>query len=110
MKTLQTTFISPEEIFEKLKTNTNPSKQKIREIISKALSIQTLLPEEVACLINLKDEELWQEIFDAALKLKRKFMIIESLLLHHYIVAIFVRMIVYIVDLEGQIIWLKEKS
>ncbi len=72
MKTLQTTFISPEEIFEKLKTNTNPSKQKIREIISKALSIQTLLPEEVACLINLKDEELWQEIFDAALKIKKK--------------------------------------
>lgn len=65
-------FINPGEIWEKINKNKNPSKTRIREIIEKSLSINTLTPEEVACLINLKDEEIWQEIFEVALKIKKK--------------------------------------
>jgi len=39
---------------------------KVKDIIDKSLSIQTLTPEETATLINVKDPELWEEIFKAA--------------------------------------------
>ncbi|MDW8056497.1 MAG: [FeFe] hydrogenase H-cluster radical SAM maturase HydG [Elusimicrobiota bacterium] len=66
------TFIEPDKIFKLLEENRNPSKQQIREIISKSLEIETLTPQEVACLINLKDEDLWHEIFKTALEIKKK--------------------------------------
>ncbi len=74
MKTLIETksFINPQEIWQLIETNKNPTKQQIRDIIQKSLSIETLTPQEVAFLINLKDEELWQEVFETALKIKKK--------------------------------------
>lgn len=66
------TFINPQEIFDIINKTRNPTKQQIREIIDKALSIQTLTPQEVGYLINLKDEDLWQEIFKVALEIKKK--------------------------------------
>lgn len=45
---------------------------RIREIIAKALSIETLLPEETASLLNLTDPDLWQEVFAAAARIKTK--------------------------------------
>ncbi len=68
----QKTFVNTQEIFEELNKAATPSKQQIREIIAKSLSIETLTPKEVATLINLKDEQLWQEIFDVCLKIKKK--------------------------------------
>ncbi|MEQ2130382.1 [FeFe] hydrogenase H-cluster radical SAM maturase HydG [Caldanaerobacter subterraneus KAk] len=65
-------FIDDEEIWEKLRKNQNPDKQRIREIIQKSLEIETLEPDETAALLNVKDPELWQEIFDAAAKIKKK--------------------------------------
>jgi 2-iminoacetate synthase len=65
-------FINDEEIWEKLIDNSNPEPARIREIIQKSLSIQTLEPDETAALLNVKDPELWQEIFDAAGKVKKK--------------------------------------
>ncbi|MGI1691132.1 [FeFe] hydrogenase H-cluster radical SAM maturase HydG [Thermoanaerobacter uzonensis] len=65
-------FIDDEEIWEKLRKNQNPDKQRIREIIQKSLKIETLEPDETAALLNVKDPELWQEIFDAAAKIKKK--------------------------------------
>ncbi|MFA5362609.1 MAG: [FeFe] hydrogenase H-cluster radical SAM maturase HydG [Candidatus Omnitrophota bacterium] len=50
----------------------DPDPQKIRDIISKSLGINTLLPEETACLLNVQDEGVWQEIFAAAAKIKTK--------------------------------------
>lgn len=64
-------FIDEKEIFEKLKNNQNPDKQRIRDILQKSLSIQILDPDETAALLNVKDEELWQEMYETADKIKR---------------------------------------
>jgi len=51
-------FINEEEIFEKLKENRNPDREKVKNILQKSLSIQTLSPDEVATLLNVEDEDL----------------------------------------------------
>lgn len=66
------TFIDPQKIWDVIENNNNPSKKQIEDIIEKSKSIQTLTPDEVACLINLKNEDLWQEIFKVALEIKKK--------------------------------------
>ncbi len=65
-------FIDESEIFEKLESNKNPDKQQIRDIIKKSLEIKTLTPDETAALLHVKDPELWDEINEAALKIKQK--------------------------------------
>lgn len=65
-------FINDEEIWEKLRENQNPDPSRIREILQKSLSIETLTPDETAALLNVKDPELWQEMFDVAGKVKKK--------------------------------------
>lgn len=65
-------FINDEEIWEKLRKNQNPDPSRIREILQKSLSIETLTPDETAALLNVKDPELWEEIFDVAAKVKKK--------------------------------------
>ncbi len=65
-------FINDAEIEEKLEKNKNPDSQRIRQIMKKSLNIQTLTPDETAALLNVKDPELWEEIFETAGKIKRK--------------------------------------
>ncbi len=65
-------FINEAEIWEKLEKNKNPDKKKIRDILEKSLSIETLSPDETASLLNVEDPELWEEIFETALKVKKK--------------------------------------
>ncbi len=65
-------FIDDELIKKQIRENTNPDKAKIRDIIKKAVSIQTLSPEETACLLNVLDNDLWEEIFEAGAKIKKK--------------------------------------
>jgi len=65
-------FINDDEIWKKIEENKNPEKSRIRDIMAKAYDIQTLTPDETAALINLKDESLWEDIYDLAGKIKRK--------------------------------------
>lgn len=65
-------FINDEEIWEKLRENQNPEPSRIREILKKSLSIETLTPDETAALLNVKDPELWEEMFEVAAKVKKK--------------------------------------
>ncbi len=65
-------FINKEEIMSKLKNNENPDKSYIRSIMDKALSIHTLTPDETAALINVKDEEIWEELYEVSNNIKRK--------------------------------------
>lgn len=51
-------FINDEEIWEKLNNYKNPDKNRVREIFQKALSIETLTPDETAILLNVDDAEL----------------------------------------------------
>ncbi len=65
-------FIDDEEIWNNLEKNKDPEPQKIREILQKSLTIETLEPDETAALLNVKDEELWEEIYEVARKIKKK--------------------------------------
>ncbi|MCM8798434.1 MAG: [FeFe] hydrogenase H-cluster radical SAM maturase HydG [Candidatus Omnitrophica bacterium] len=64
-------FINEQEIWDKLRKNASPSSSRIREILKKSLSIQTLEPDETACLLNVENEDLWEEIFETAGKVKK---------------------------------------
>ncbi|QTA37676.1 [FeFe] hydrogenase H-cluster radical SAM maturase HydG [Thermosipho ferrireducens] len=66
------TFIPEEKIFELLETTQKPDPKRVREILDKSLNKQRLEPEEVSTLLNADSEELWEEIFSAARKLKEK--------------------------------------
>lgn len=44
----------------------------IRDIIRKSREIKTLEPAETAALLNVRDNGLWEEIFQAAASIKRK--------------------------------------
>ncbi len=64
-------FIDDAGIVHLLDRNSNPAPGRIREILQKSLQIQTLLPEETAALLNVSDENLWDEIFAAAARIKK---------------------------------------
>ncbi|MDD4150560.1 MAG: [FeFe] hydrogenase H-cluster radical SAM maturase HydG [Bacteroidales bacterium] len=65
-------FIDDQEIFRHLKENQNPDKQRIRDIMQKSLAIERLNPDEVAALLAVDDEDLLQEMYATALKVKQK--------------------------------------
>lgn len=65
-------FIPDGEIEEKLRLHENPDSGRIREIFAKALSIETLTPDETAALIHVKDEDLLAQMRETALKIKKK--------------------------------------
>ena len=65
-------FINDEKIEKLLEENKNPLKSKVRNIIQKSLSMERLEPDETATLLNVKDKDLWEEIFQSAGEVKRK--------------------------------------
>lgn len=65
-------FIDDKLIQNKLENNKAPEKNKILDIIQKALAIKTLAPDETASLLNVKDDDLWEQIYEAGGKIKNK--------------------------------------
>ncbi len=65
-------FINDDEIWNKIEKNKDPDPQKIRSILQKSLAIEILTPDEMAALLNVKDPQLWEEIFKVAGDVKRK--------------------------------------
>ncbi len=65
-------FINDEEIEELLRRNKNPEPQKVRDIVQKSLSIKRLEPDETATLLNVEDDDLWEEMFQAAGEVKKR--------------------------------------
>lgn len=65
-------FIDPDAIERALETNTKPDPQRVREILAKSLAIETLSPDETACLISVEDPELLAEMRQTAGQVKRK--------------------------------------
>jgi len=63
-------FIIDDSIHELLRQKKQPDKREIRETIAKSLELNRLEPEETAALLNCTDEELWQEMYEAGLKIK----------------------------------------
>ncbi len=52
--------------------NMNSSPSQIRDILDKSLDLQVLDLTEVSALLALEDGELWQEVFEAARRVKEK--------------------------------------
>jgi 2-iminoacetate synthase len=65
-------FINEKDIFLRLESNVNPDASLIRDILQKSLSIKTLTPDQTAALLNVTSPQIWQEIFEAALEVKKK--------------------------------------
>ena len=65
-------FIDDEEIERLLSENRAPRPEKVRDILAKALALQRLDPVETAALLNVEDEDLWQEIFETAREIKNR--------------------------------------
>jgi len=65
-------FIDEPQIQRLLKSCRDTSPQNIRDIIRKSLKVETLEPAETAALLNVRDLDLWEEIFAAAGQIKKK--------------------------------------
>lgn len=65
-------FVDEASIRESLANNTRPDPGRVRDILKKSLSIQTLEPDEAACLLHVEDMELRAEMEAAAAEVKRK--------------------------------------
>ncbi|HNS49536.1 MAG TPA: [FeFe] hydrogenase H-cluster radical SAM maturase HydG, partial [bacterium] len=65
-------FIPDAELESKLAPAPPPAPARVREIIARALAIQTLEPDETADLMRVRDPELWAELEAAAGQVKRK--------------------------------------
>jgi 2-iminoacetate synthase len=65
-------FIDDELFSNALRNNKNSTKEEIRAIIEKSKNIQSLTIDETAKLLYVTDPDLWMEINEAALEIKRK--------------------------------------
>ena len=65
-------FIDDELIDRQLERNARPDPARVRDIIAKSFAIESLDPDDAAALLNVQDAELWEEIFDAAARIKTK--------------------------------------
>jgi len=65
-------FIDAAAIERALAANTQPDPVRVREILQKSLAIETLTPDETACLIHVQDPELLAEMRQVAAQVKTK--------------------------------------
>ncbi|MDD4956363.1 MAG: [FeFe] hydrogenase H-cluster radical SAM maturase HydG [Candidatus Omnitrophica bacterium] len=65
-------FIDDAEIAEKLERNRSNDPGRIKGILDKSLSIETLSPDDTAVLLNVTDDGLLEEMRETAAKVKRK--------------------------------------
>ncbi len=65
-------FIDADELWDILKSNENPSKERVREVIARSLDKHRLSLAETAVLINADDPELIEEIKQGARILKER--------------------------------------
>ncbi|MDP8323365.1 MAG: [FeFe] hydrogenase H-cluster radical SAM maturase HydG [Candidatus Stygibacter australis] len=65
-------FIDTQKIFDELQSNQTSDVAQVRDIIAKSKEVQRLDPSETAALLHVSDPELWAEMDEAALEIKRK--------------------------------------
>jgi len=65
-------FINEDQIWNDINSNQKPSNERIREILKKSMNIERLEPDEVAALMAVEDEEMWKEMRNVALEVKKK--------------------------------------
>ena len=65
-------FIRDGEIEHLLRETRAPDPQRVRDVLARSLALERLDPVETAALLNVEDEELWQEIFETAGEVKNR--------------------------------------
>jgi 2-iminoacetate synthase len=65
-------FIADDDIERLLRENRAPEPQRVRDILARSLALKRLDPVETAALLNVEDEDLWQEIFETAREVKNR--------------------------------------
>lgn len=65
-------FIDDDKIWQQINESCEPSAERVREILDRSLAIQTLTPEELATLMQVKDPQLWNEMYAMASRVKHK--------------------------------------
>lgn len=65
-------FIDEPAIERALVENVGCDAKRVREILAKSLAVETLTPDETACLLHVTDPELLAEMQEAAAAVKRK--------------------------------------
>ncbi|QUH28485.1 [FeFe] hydrogenase H-cluster radical SAM maturase HydG [Vallitalea guaymasensis] len=65
-------FINENEIHNKLNMNKDCSKEKVRAILDKSLAVERLSFDETATLLNVTDEDMWEEMYEVAAEVKRR--------------------------------------
>jgi len=65
-------FVDEDEIERLLRESRDPEPQRVRDILARSLALQRLEPAETAALLNVKDEDLWQEVFETARQVKNR--------------------------------------
>lgn len=65
-------FIDEAKIRKVLSDNKDPDPRKVRDILAKSMAVETLTFDEAACLINVKDPDLWEEMKQTGARVKKK--------------------------------------
>lgn len=64
------TFIDPQRIESLLDGAREPDRQQVADVLDKARECKGLAPEDVAVLLNLEDEDCWEDVFELAREIK----------------------------------------
>ncbi|MBN1505432.1 MAG: [FeFe] hydrogenase H-cluster radical SAM maturase HydG [Sedimentisphaerales bacterium] len=65
-------FLDEAAIERALAANVNPDPERVRDILAKSLAIETLTPDETACLLHVEDPQLLAEMQRTAAAVKTK--------------------------------------
>jgi 2-iminoacetate synthase len=65
-------FIDEEKIRAVLREKANPGRTEVEEVLAKAGELRGLTLEEAAVIVNIRDPELWEAVFAAALWIKQR--------------------------------------
>jgi len=65
-------FVRDDLIESLLQAKRDPDRLQIRDILDRAAALHRLEPEETAALLNVRDDDLWQEIFEVAYGIKNR--------------------------------------
>lgn len=65
-------FIDDEKIHDLLTAHRHPDRARLRDVFEKSLALQRLEPPETAALLNMQDDDLWQEAFATAAEVKNR--------------------------------------
>lgn len=55
-----------------LRENRDPGRTQIRDILARSLALDRLEPHETAALLSVHDDDLWEEVFEAAGEVKNR--------------------------------------